>query len=93
MKRLEIIHLRLTAGSLDDLVEDIRRSATAGSQTAEITIFQHVGVATDLGIHILHETDDSVDLHSSLGMSLASALKEHGMVEHSVWIERNDEVV
>ncbi len=92
MKRLEIIHLRLAAGSSDDLVEDIKRSATGSVQTAEIRIFQHAGVATDLGVHILHDTDGAAPLPSHLGTSIASALKDHGMVEHSVWIERNEEV-
>ena len=91
MKRLEIIHLRLATDCSKDLVDNIRRSAASNTH-ADLKIFQHAGVAKDLGIHILHDNDDTEELPSPLGVSLASALKAHGMVEHSVWIERNEEV-
>ncbi len=93
MKRLEIIHLRLATGCSDDLIADIQRSASASIETSNIEIYQHAGVTTDLGIHILHDTDDAGELPSPLGVVLSSALREYGMVEHSVWIEKKEKVL
>ncbi len=89
MKRLEIIHLRLGAGCPKDLISDIRRSATVHSATTDLRIYRQAGVAADLSIHIHHESTG--ELPSPLGLLLASALREHGMVEHRVWIEEQPE--
>ncbi len=92
MKRLEIIHLRLAGGCPEGLIGEIRRSAATRQTTMELKIYRHATVATDIGIHILHEPNEAKKLPGQLGTLLASALREHGMVEHSVWIEEEAEV-
>jgi len=85
MKQLEIIQLRLAGNDAAGLVEDIRRSIGAESEKSSVRIYRHATVASDLGIHIHLEADGNGACNSDLGLRLASALREHGMVEHTVW--------
>ena len=87
MKRLEIIHVRLAVGYPEDLIGDIQRTAAEQNQKCDLKVYLHAELPTDLAIHILHESSHTEELASSLGLQLASEMKEHGMVEHSVWIE------
>ena len=91
MKRLEIIQLRLASNGSKRLVEDIRRSLDIEGEVSWVRIYRHATVATDLGVHIHLETDRDESLASDLGLHLAAALREHGMVEHTIWIEEQTE--
>ncbi len=86
MKRLEIIHLRLAEGP-PALVEEIRRSIVTESAPQVVRIYHQATVAKDLGIHIHQPASPVNGPASDLGLRLAAALEEHGMVEHTVWIE------
>jgi hypothetical protein len=86
MTRLEIIHLRLAGPIPPGLVADIRRAVGVGKATARAHIYRHATLANDLSVHLLLESGDSAE-RSILGIHLAQALKEHGMVEHTVWVE------
>lgn len=90
MNRLEIIHLRLTDGLPEDLVRGILQSATTFGRRSELLIYRRERVATDLSIHLVHR-GPAEELPSPFGMRLASALREHGMVEHSVWTESKED--
>ena len=85
MKRLEIIHLRLAGNRPAALVEQIHTSIAAEECPIEARIYHHATVTTDLAIHLL--SSESGACASDLGLRLAAALREHGMVEHTVWIE------
>lgn len=87
MKRLEIIHLRLAGPRPPGLVEEIRESIESQSGLVSIRIYRHAAVATDVGIHLHLEADADDSRVTELGVRLASALREYGMVEHTVWIE------
>ena len=89
MKRLEIIHLRSTDGRLEDRVRSILRLAATLERPSELLIYRRERVPTDLSVHLVHRRS-SEELPSQLGMRLASALREHGMVEHSVWTEASE---
>ncbi len=84
MKRLEIIHLRLAGNYPADLTARIHRSAAARQSAIDIEIYRQEGVIDDLSVHLRHRDNDEV-LPSALGLSLAAALKEYGMVDHSIW--------
>ena len=49
-------------------------------------IYRHARIAGDLSIH-LHLGPGEGSRLSALGTHLAGALEEHGMVEHTVWLE------
>ncbi len=87
MEQLEIIQLRLTGTTQATLIEDVRRSILAGKAKENVRLYFHATVPTDLSIHIHSETQTSLRQPSNLGVRLAAAMREHGMVQHTVWIE------
>jgi hypothetical protein len=46
-------------------------------------------IDTDFSIHLFHDSKKVEKSGSPLGLRLASALKEFGLVNHSIWIEMN----
>jgi hypothetical protein len=87
---LEIIHLRLAGATPPGLVADIRQAIRqaigVGGTVTQAHIYRHAKVAGDLSIH-LHLGPGEGSRLSALGTHLARALKEYGMVEHTVWLE------
>ena len=89
MKKLEIIHLRLAGNPPAALVEQIHASIATEGCPIEVRIYRHATVPTDLAIHLLSSKGGTCA--SDLGLLLAEALREHGMVEHTVWFEETDD--
>ena len=88
MSTLEIIHLRSSVEPVDSLIESIKESIwDAGHNGKVVTMYRRHGVATDVAIHISRNGTFAENSSSSLAERLASALKEFGLVEHSVWEE------
>ncbi|MCP4200242.1 MAG: hypothetical protein GY762_24120 [Proteobacteria bacterium] len=87
MKRLEIIHVRLTNAKSSCLIEDVHNSILSKLDFISVRFYHHATVATDLSIHIHLEIDEINKDADSLGTRLAAALRDHGMVEHTFWIE------
>lgn len=90
MKWLEIIELRsvgtnqeLLQSHLQQLINEVKREA----QKQTIKAYHHVAVKADFSIHLMHDSENADSEGSPLGLRLTSALKEFGMVNHSVWIE------
>ena len=90
MKRLEIIHLRLVGICPPGLVEDVRKAIVAEGESGSVRIYHHATIANDLGIHLHVEAEVGDARPSDLGVHLAAGLREHGMVEHTVWIEKQE---
>ena len=84
---LEIIHLRLAANCPEDLLDTIRDSATDLPAGTALNIFRCHDLSGDISVHILHQSIDGMEVKSSLGIQLASELREFGIVYHSLWIE------
>ena len=85
MKRLEIIQLRLAGSLPDGLLEEIRQSAASEKPPTLVSIYHRAIVETDIAIHLRQELPESDNQASNLGLRLAAALREYGMVEHTVW--------
>ncbi len=90
MKWIEIIELRsadnnreLMKSQLESLINEVNQEA----RQQKIQVYRHITVETDLRIHLIHDSKKAKARRSPLGLDLASALKEHGLVNHSVWIE------
>ncbi len=99
MRILEIIHLRLVGASNRNLIEVIRTSIASMNDLLEARIYRNAKLDTDLAIHLSRQITGRNDQASDLGQRLAAAFREHGMVEHTIWIEeqirvrRRDHVV
>lgn len=89
MKTLEIIHLRLGGNRQHDLIEIVRGSMEARGEAGEAKIYRHARLDTDLAVHLQRESSRGIGQASNLGMRLASALREYGIVEHSLWVEED----
>jgi len=91
MKCIEIINLRSAGDPRESIEQKIPRSTAEVDQSKDlvsIQLYRHASLDTDLSVHLLFEHPGPDAGPSALGQRLASALKEFGLVSHSVWIER-----
>jgi len=90
MKWIEIITLRSLSKTNTQLVNELLneegKSATA-EHPVEIRIYHHSVVETDLSIHIHWKSEPGSQNKSPLGLRVSSALKDLGLLNHSVWVE------
>ena len=91
MRWLEIIELQSVSKdrkplelALQGLIEDLNKN----SYQKVINIFNHIAVAGDFAIHLFHESGKADISGSTLGLQLVSALKQYGLVNHKIWVER-----
>jgi len=90
MSWLEVIHLRSTAQKTEKLlniVQHLVADAKKEGSCRKIKMYRRVLVGTDLSIILYHDTIKEDKNGSSLGLRMVSALKEFGMVNHTVWSE------
>ena len=94
MKWLEIIELRsdnrnimLLEQQLNNLSKDLKKN----TEQMAIEVYSRVAVDSDFSIHLLHNSEKADINGSSLGLLLVSNLKEFGLVNHKVWIEKYHE--
>ena len=52
-----------------------------------VAVYRRNGLETDLAVHIHSHGEPDAAGQSDLGLRLASALRVHGLVEHTVWEE------
>ncbi len=91
MKRLEIIQLRMAGNVPSGLINDIRRSIFTGGEMGTVRLYFHATIPTDLSVHIYLESNANSMRKCNLGVRLAAALGEYGMVQHTMWIEDESE--
>lgn len=88
---LEVIHLRLAAHG-PELLAELTREVGERSGENGLHVYRHSRVETDLLIHLERHVPEGLESPSGLGSQLASLLREHGIVEHSVWVEQSGSV-
>jgi hypothetical protein len=88
MKWLEVIKLR-SAGKSFGIPEEFLMSIDKFNQNGlvEIKTYRHAALETDWSVHLLWESEQPEQNGSSLGLRLAQALKEFGLIDHSIWVE------
>jgi hypothetical protein len=94
MKWLEIIKLR-SAGIGEDSLEEFLRSLTESSLAGglmAIRIYRHAGLESDAAVHLHWESKGPARNGTDVAIRLAEALKQFGLVDHSVWIEEQGTV-
>jgi len=91
MKWLEIIELRsvdsnreLLESQLQNLINELDKE----TKKQAIKAYSRLMIDTDFSIHLFHDSKKVENNGSPLGLRLASVLKEFGLVNHSIWIER-----
>ena len=90
MKWIEIITLRSPANIstqfLDELLKEVGKSDKP-EDLIEIRIYHHSVVETDLSIHIHWKSETGGQHKTPLGLRFSYALKNLGLLNHSVWVE------
>jgi pyruvate-formate lyase-activating enzyme len=90
MKWVEIITLRspsnINTQFVDELLKEISKPETP-EDLVEIRIYHHSVVETDLSIHIYWESEPRSQHKSPLGLKFSYALRNLGLLNHSVWVE------
>ncbi len=97
MKWVEIITLRspvnINKQFLDELLKQLKQADKSDTpkHLSEIRMYHHSIVETDLSIHIYWKSEWKPEQgdqpKSSLGLKLSYALKDLGLLNHSVWVE------
>ena len=91
MKWIEILNLRSAGAPRESIEQKIPRSVAEVDRSqhlAAIRVFRHATLDTDLSVHLLFESFGPEVQPSALGQRLAAALKEFGLVNHSLWVEK-----
>ena len=88
MEWLEIIEVRSMKGN-KNVLESIQQLLHRFQQKPFFTIYKHGSFETDTSIHMVHDSEKPNVMGSELGLQLSTALKELGLVNHSVWIKIN----
>ncbi len=88
---MEMIRLRTTPSQLDGvarLISDNIRQATGESGLLRVRMYHSAEYQTDLALSFTWETNVMQQKGSRAGLSISEALKNFGLVEHSIWMER-----
>jgi len=75
---------------LDELLKGVGEADAAADMPGhllDITTYHHSVVETDLSIHIHWESEKESQRKSPLGLRVSSALRNLGLLNHSVWVE------
>ena len=86
MTILETLHLRMAGGDLDEIVDRVRTATGYPVGSSAVAIYRHSKVQGDLLVQFVRDDADPGAVPSELGIGLASLLRTHGLVEHSVWV-------
>jgi hypothetical protein len=86
MTILETLHLRMAGDNLESLVERVREATDPSAGGPRVSLYHHARVQGDLLVQLAWNGPTDTDQPSELGLRLASLLRGHGLVEHSVWI-------
>jgi hypothetical protein len=90
MKCLEIIELRtsdMDSKKLDKTLVQFIDDLNKEYENYSIRLYRHLTVETDWSFHVHYHSKGLTTSPSTVGLKIASALKEFGLVHHSVWSE------
>jgi hypothetical protein len=91
---VEIITLRSRANTDRQFVDELLKELSGfdsptdtSKHPVEIRVYHHSVVETDLSIHIYWESESGIPHKSPLGLRFSAALRNLGLLNHSVWVE------
>ncbi|HVP36881.1 MAG TPA: hypothetical protein VMT04_07790 [Terriglobales bacterium] len=94
MKWVEIITLRSPGKINTELVDELLKGVGESDSPTDslnhllkVKTYCHSVVETDLSVHIYWESEAGNQHKSPLALSIVSALRSMGLLNHSVWIE------
>ena len=91
MKWIEIIELRSagnTRKQLETHLQEFIEQVEKKTEKQTVKLYTRMMIDTDVSIHLFHDSSQVKNRGSSLGIRLVSALKSYGLVNHTIWIEK-----
>jgi hypothetical protein len=91
MSWLEIIEIRSVGSNrklLESQLQDIIKELSRETDQLTVKVYRHAALDTDFSVHIHHNSKMTDTKCSSICTLLLQALKEFGLVNHTVWIEQ-----
>lgn len=93
MKWLEIIELTSVESNQETLeiyLNMLIRAVKKDLKSSLIRVYCKSGLALNYSIHLYHLSDKIEKDGSLLGSHLSAGLKEFGLVNHSIWLEKQE---
>ena len=90
IKILEIIEVRSVKKgkqNILDFIDELLNGQIIDKKIA-IKIYSHSTIETDYSIHLYYEKGSGENLGAKLGYKLTEDLKEFGLVNHNIWIDK-----
>jgi len=90
MKWIEIITVRSPNNNHDSFVNDLLKHAAKSDESDNLIsmdIYRNAWINTDISVHLHWKSTRTEQQGSTMGLRLARALKEFGLVNHSAWVE------
>lgn len=94
MNWLEIIELQTVSSDSIVLESKLKLVLDEIHKTASkhiIKVYSRLALGSDLSIHLIHSSNKADNNGSQVGLQIVSALKEFGLTNHSIWIEKSGE--
>jgi hypothetical protein len=90
MRWMEMIRLRTSMNDvwLTTLLSDLMANTTGEPGLVDARLYSHVSFQSDLALSFVWDTDLPERLGSKPGLAIAQTLKEFGLLDHSVWMEK-----
>ena len=91
MNVLETIELQSMGNnrkSLEQVLRSFIEELNNETVPIQIKVYNNLAVDSNFSIHLLYNSSEADISGSHLGLQLGSALKEYGLINHSVWLEK-----
>ncbi len=91
MMWLEVIHVRVTDQECDRLLPiftDLLKEIREKENCKKVQLFRRALLKNDVCLHLYHDSENAGVEGSPVGLHLATMLKPFGMVNHTVWTEK-----
>lgn len=91
MKWIEIIELRQANNTREQLkthLQELIEQVENENESQTVKFYARIIIDTDFNIHLFHDSGKVKKQGSSMGIRLAHALKSYGLVNHTIWIEK-----
>ena len=88
IKFLEVIRVRTTGFYESTVLSELLDGLEKPRGLIDIKLYVHASRPGDFSINLDWRNDHDQTERSELGINLSNRLKEFGMVDHAVWIEK-----
>ena len=87
LEKIELRSVKKNKHYISDLIENLHCNQNTDRKIA-IKIYSHSSIETDQSIHLYYEKESDENLGTKLGYKLTGDLKEFGLVNHNIWIDK-----